>query len=388
VQVDLAGSESVGKSGASGERLDEAKSINRSLTSLTSVIFKLSEPGLKSNDHIPYRDSKLTLVLRDALGGNCRTSLIVCASPSTRNTHETVSTLRFGRRAKAIKNKAKVNVEPSPLELKAQVAKLQAKNRELYGEIQSLREENASMLDGKDGKDGAMQTIAELRRQLTSEREAREAAEKEAREREESLQEQIDDLMVSLEEAKSSLGQMQVPASATACVSKEREAELEGLIEESRAKYAELLATCTDEYTKARLLQVEESNILLRRKAVEDQRLLEAKSLEIQIYERKVIQKGQRISILEMLLHDSKSRVDRLRGALVAAGGGDPGANGGASAGDASRRVIHGSRPIYGGKPGNTARVKELQDMMVSSDKSPVTAVKDFIFKITGQRAE
>lgn len=193
----------------------------------------------------------------------------------------------------------------------------------------------------------------------------------------------MDDLTQALEEARAALAKQPVPVPSG--VTREREAELEGLIGESQAKYSELLASCTDEFTKARLMQVEEGNIMLRRKAVEDARLLEAKSLEIQIYERKVVQKSQRIQILEMLLQDSKSRVDRLRGALVAAGGGDN-LSGGAD--PLSRRVLNSNRPIYGGKGGNSGRVHQMQELLMGSEKSPVSAVKDFIFKITGQRTE
>jgi len=113
--VDLAGSEKVAKSGASGERLDEAKNINRSLSALGNVINALTD---KKYTHVPYRDSKLTRVLQESLGGNAKTSLIITCSPSNFNEQETVSTLRFGQRAKMIKNVVKVNHERSTEELK------------------------------------------------------------------------------------------------------------------------------------------------------------------------------------------------------------------------------------------------------------------------------
>ena len=77
--VDLAGSEKVGKTGAAGVLLDEAKNINRSLSALGNVISALAD-GTKT--HIPYRDSKMTRILQEALGGNCRTTIIICASPA------------------------------------------------------------------------------------------------------------------------------------------------------------------------------------------------------------------------------------------------------------------------------------------------------------------
>lgn len=120
--VDLAGSEKVGKTGASGQTLEEAKKINKSLSALGMVINSLTDG---KSTHIPYRDSKLTRILQESLGGNSRTTLIVNCSPSSYNDAETISTLRFGVRAKAIKNKAKINAELSPLELKQLLKKAQ-----------------------------------------------------------------------------------------------------------------------------------------------------------------------------------------------------------------------------------------------------------------------
>jgi kinesin family protein 5 len=120
--VDLAGSEKVGKTGASGQTLEEAKKINKSLSALGMVINNLTDG---KSQHIPYRDSKLTRILQESLGGNSRTTLIINCSPSSYNDAETLSTLRFGMRAKAIKNKAKVNAEISPAELKSLLRKAQ-----------------------------------------------------------------------------------------------------------------------------------------------------------------------------------------------------------------------------------------------------------------------
>ena len=112
--TDLAGSEKVQKTGAEGERLNEAKSINKSLSALGNVINALSS----KQKHVPYRDSKLTRLLSDSLGGNSKTSLIITASPMSYNADETLSTLRFGSRAKLIKNKPAVNAEKSASEYK------------------------------------------------------------------------------------------------------------------------------------------------------------------------------------------------------------------------------------------------------------------------------
>jgi kinesin family protein 5 len=143
--VDLAGSEKVGKTGASGQTLEEAKKINKSLSALGMVINALTDSKIK---HIPYRDSKLTRILQESLGGNSRTTLIINCSPSSYNEAETLSTLRFGIRAKSIKNNAKVNAELSPLELKALLAKSQAANSSYQKYIEALEKEVAIWRSG------------------------------------------------------------------------------------------------------------------------------------------------------------------------------------------------------------------------------------------------
>jgi len=135
--VDLAGSEKVCKTGASGERLDEAKNINRSLSALGNVINALTD---KKYTHVPYRDSKLTRVLQESLGGNAKTSLIITCSPSNFNEQETISTLRFGQRAKMIKNVVKVNHERSAEELKLLLEKKEIFLAELRGRLNAMEQ--------------------------------------------------------------------------------------------------------------------------------------------------------------------------------------------------------------------------------------------------------
>ena len=120
--VDLAGSEMISKTGATGQTLEEAKNINKSLTMLGRVITALTDG---KSSHIPYRDSKLTRILQDSLGGNSKTCLIVTASPSMYNATETLSTCRFGMRAKNIKNDAKVNKQVTLAELKLVIGSLE-----------------------------------------------------------------------------------------------------------------------------------------------------------------------------------------------------------------------------------------------------------------------
>ncbi|XP_053307835.1 kinesin-like protein KIF17 [Spea bombifrons] len=107
--VDLAGSERQAKTGATGERLKEATKINLSLSALGNVISALVDGKSK---HIPYRDSKLTRLLQDSLGGNTKTLMVACLSPADNNYDETLSTLRYANRAKNIKNKPRINEDP------------------------------------------------------------------------------------------------------------------------------------------------------------------------------------------------------------------------------------------------------------------------------------
>lgn len=107
--VDLAGSERQSKTGATGDRLKEATKINLSLSALGNVISSLVD---KRSTHIPYRDSKLTRLLQDSLGGNSLTLMIATLSPASYNYDETMSTLRYANRAKSIKNKPTINEDP------------------------------------------------------------------------------------------------------------------------------------------------------------------------------------------------------------------------------------------------------------------------------------
>ncbi|KAG9537536.1 kinesin, partial [Aureobasidium melanogenum] len=123
-----------------------AKKINKSLSALGMVINALTDG---KSSHVPYRDSKLTRILQESLGGNSRTTLIINCSPSSYNDAETVSTLRFGMRAKSIKNKAKVNQELSPAELKALLRKAQSQVSSFETYISNLETEVGSWRKGQ-----------------------------------------------------------------------------------------------------------------------------------------------------------------------------------------------------------------------------------------------
>lgn len=145
--VDLAGSEKVSKTGAEGMVLDEAKNINKSLSALGNVIAALAD-GNKS--HIPYRDSKLTRILQESLGGNSRTTIIICCSPASFNECETKSTLEFGKRAKTIKNTVIVNEELTAEEWKRRYDKEREKVTKLKGQLSRAEFELSRWRNGEN----------------------------------------------------------------------------------------------------------------------------------------------------------------------------------------------------------------------------------------------
>lgn len=153
--VDLAGSEKMSKTGIEGGTgLKEAQNINKSLMTLGMVINSLTE-GAK---HIPYRDSKLTRVLQESLGGNSMTNLVITCSPNFMNQSETMSTLRFGQRAKLIKNKVVANTQQSVKELLIKLKKaeekiaslekiIQGKSGEINIDLKNIKNNNIEISD-------------------------------------------------------------------------------------------------------------------------------------------------------------------------------------------------------------------------------------------------
>nr|XP_039254763.1 kinesin-like protein KIF27 isoform X2 [Styela clava] len=131
--VDLAGSERANRTGNTGERFKESVQINTGLLALGNVISALSDPKKKKIGHVPYRDSKITRVLKDSLGGNARTVMITCISPSSTSFDETLNALKYANRAKNITNKPVVNRDPQQI----LIEDLQDEIEELKQQLQS-----------------------------------------------------------------------------------------------------------------------------------------------------------------------------------------------------------------------------------------------------------
>ncbi|XP_041107070.1 kinesin-like protein KIF6 [Polyodon spathula] len=172
--VDLAGSERVGKTGMGGQLLTEAKYINLSLHYLEQVIIALSE---KNRSHIPYRNSMMTSVLRDSLGGNCMTTMIATLSVEKRNIDESISTCRFAQRVALIKNEAVLNEELDPglviIRLKREIQALKDELAMVTGEqrtdqlaedeLQKLEERMEVFLEDSD-PDATLDVGADMRK--------------------------------------------------------------------------------------------------------------------------------------------------------------------------------------------------------------------------------
>lgn len=135
--VDLAGAERQKRTGATGKRLQEGIDINKGLSNLGNVISALGDPKKRGRTHVPYRDAKLTRLLKGSLGGNHKTLMIACVSPAAANMGESLNCLRYANRAKNIQNKAVVNVDANTRLV-----------QELQGQVKALALDLLKALDG------------------------------------------------------------------------------------------------------------------------------------------------------------------------------------------------------------------------------------------------
>ena len=180
--VDLAGSERVKLSGASGKQLDESRRINKSLSALGNVINALTDPKTK---HIPYRDSKLTRLLQNSLGGNCKTSMIAMISPYDGSFNESISTLNFAKRAKSIRIKASINEEVNQNALISQYETELSRLRKELEEKNEIINNNAFIkkiemekIQAEKDKNEALQALEKASLRFLQEREEKRKLEK------------------------------------------------------------------------------------------------------------------------------------------------------------------------------------------------------------------
>ncbi|XP_016347854.1 kinesin-like protein KIF13B isoform X3 [Sinocyclocheilus anshuiensis] len=194
--VDLAGSERAAKTGAAGERLKEGSNINKSLTTLGLVISALADQGAGKNKNkfVPYRDSVLTWLLKDSLGGNSRTAMVATVSPAADNYDETLSTLRYADRAKSIVNHAVVNEDPN-----ARII------RELREEVEKLRDQltQAESMKAPELKDRLEESEKLIQEMMVTWEEKLRKTEEIAQER----QKQLESLGISLQSSGIKVGE-------------------------------------------------------------------------------------------------------------------------------------------------------------------------------------
>ncbi len=191
--VDLAGSERVKRTKTEGQRLQEGIKINKGLLALGNVINALSE----NKQHVPYRDSKLTRMLQDSLGGNSKTLMIACVSPADVNMEESINSLRYASRARAIKNKPVVNRDPVAAQiasLRQQLALARAENTDLRRQLGISPTENLqdqqSLDDMKLALDSTRGQLAQLTRDLGLAKKANDELKKD-------LQEQAEERLIA-----------------------------------------------------------------------------------------------------------------------------------------------------------------------------------------------
>lgn len=277
VLVDLAGSEKVGKTGATGLLLRQAQHTNKSLTYLGMVIRALTENA----SYIPYRDSKLTRILTDSLGGNSKTCLIVTCSPSVYNITETLSTLRFGTRVKSIKNKPRPNVEKSVDEYKRLL-------EDAYKRIEELEQRQETLFSPR--KDGLQPFFESVPTELIQE-----------------FEQKIDEQKAEVKQIEKKLAQKEQELQEITDNFQERIAQKESEIE-----------LLTEEYN----MQIAEKEQEIKKKVMEIDKLrgeLLAKSNEVlahtdnnsskQYYQRMMNSRQEMVSVLEVALRSAEEMI-------------------------------------------------------------------------------
>ena len=276
--VDLAGSERQAKTGAVGERLKEATKINLSLSALGNVISALVDG---KSIHVPYRDSKLTRLLQDSLGGNARTVMVANIGPANYNYDETITTLRYANRAKNIKNKPRVNEDPKDAllrEFQEEIARLKAQLNQRPQKERRKKEKKEKVIIEKqkpairDSKDN--QQITETTEKIDDQEEMSDDDDEVEEEEEEdnSIKEMADKLATEKE----------LLESDTSMLAEEKDK----LLQEVRRKEAMLVREKAEKEKMAQKIDKMESKLLTGGKTIVDhtnelQRALEQRRAEV-----------------------------------------------------------------------------------------------------------
>ena len=226
--VDLAGSEKVRRTKVEGERLEEAKNINSSLSTLGKVIHALTDGR---STHVPYRDSKLTRLLQESLGGNARTALVIACSGNDADEDETLSSLRFGQRAKRIRNRPVINAELGAAEMRERLAKAESERDALKQQLAAMGGEGGAEALAEDERSALTEQMASLR-----EKSAAAAVERaEVLEEKEVMMEQLAEAVLAQEALEAELarlrGELQTRTEERRALLEEKEVMMEQLVQ-------------------------------------------------------------------------------------------------------------------------------------------------------------
>ena len=272
--VDLAGSERQAKTGAMGDRLKEASKINLSLSALGNVISALVDG--KSN-HVPYRDSKLTRLLQDSLGGNARTVMVANIGPANYNYEETITTLRYANRAKNIKNKPRVNEDPKDAmlrEFQEEIARLKA---EINKKGPGVKKK------GRENKVKRKQKSVDMEKGIEKEKGSEVKSDSEEEVSEAGEDEEVDEADDSLRDLEANLAtEKELLENDTSMLAEQKDK----LLHEVRRKEAMLVREREEKEKMANTIQKMESKLLTGGKTIVDhtnelQRALEQRRAEV-----------------------------------------------------------------------------------------------------------
>ena len=279
--VDLAGSERQAKTGAVGERLKEATKINLSLSALGNVISALVDG---KSVHVPYRDSKLTRLLQDSLGGNARTVMVANIGPANYNYDETITTLRYANRAKNIKNKPRINEDPKDAllrEFQEEIARLKAQlhQREPKVKRQKEKKEKKNVIKQKSSENKDNQKVSGTRDKIDADQGISEDEDVDV----EDIEEEEDNNDNSIKEIADKLAtEKELLENDTSMLAEEKDK----LLQEVRRKEAMLIREKDEKEKMAKQIERMERKLLTGGKTIVDQtnelqRALEQRRAEV-----------------------------------------------------------------------------------------------------------